>query len=101
MPTEVHIDKAGRIVVPKKLRDDLGLAPGDNLVIDSDGERITLRPVREEPLMKKEQGIWVYQGDIRNIDIVKFIDEQREKRSLELLSGYVDDEPKNPEPEKV
>jgi len=100
VPTEISIDKAGRIVVPKEIRDRMGLLPGDNLTIDSDGDQLTLRPVREEPIMKKEHGIWVYQGSIRNFDIVKHIDDQREQRSLELLRGYVDDEPEQSGPEK-
>jgi AbrB family looped-hinge helix DNA binding protein len=40
----VEIDKAGRIVVPKKLRDDLHLVPGTRLRIERSGDRLTLMP---------------------------------------------------------
>jgi AbrB family looped-hinge helix DNA binding protein len=85
MANTVSIDKAGRIVIPKPLRDKLGLEAGDDLQIESDGDQITLRPTRPEPLMVKKLGIWVYNGEIPDIDIVDFIDEQREKRALEFL----------------
>lgn len=40
----VEIDKAGRIVVPKKLRDALHLVPGTRLSIERSGDRLTLMP---------------------------------------------------------
>jgi AbrB family looped-hinge helix DNA binding protein len=45
MNTTVTLDKAGRAVIPKRLRDALRLAPGDELVLESEGDRVTLRPV--------------------------------------------------------
>src|SRR5215470_8599501 len=56
MNTNVTLDGAGRIVIPKDLRDQLRLAPGDTLSVESDGERVTLRPVRSESAMRKEHG---------------------------------------------
>jgi AbrB family looped-hinge helix DNA binding protein len=44
MSSIVEIDKAGRIVVPKKLRDALHLVPGTQLRIDRAGDQLTLRP---------------------------------------------------------
>jgi AbrB family looped-hinge helix DNA binding protein len=89
MSTEVHIDKAGRIVVPKKIRDGMGLSPGDPILIEADGEQITLRPVHDEPIMKKEHGIWVHQGTLPpGFSIIDFIDEEREKRAREMLGDF-------------
>jgi AbrB family looped-hinge helix DNA binding protein len=52
MKTRVTIDKAGRVVIPKPLREELQLEPGDSLEMESAGEQITLRPVRgTRPLM--------------------------------------------------
>jgi AbrB family looped-hinge helix DNA binding protein len=62
MNTIVTLDKAGRIVIPKTLRDELRLAPGDTLALESDGERMTLRPVRSASALRKEQGIWVFRS---------------------------------------
>lgn len=46
MNTRSIIDKAGRVVIPKPLREELHLEPGDSLEMESAGEQITLRPVR-------------------------------------------------------
>jgi AbrB family looped-hinge helix DNA binding protein len=44
-PTNVRltIDKAGHIVIPKPVREELRLEPGDTLEIEKVGEQITLR----------------------------------------------------------
>jgi AbrB family looped-hinge helix DNA binding protein len=84
VPTKVSIDKAGRLVLPKSVRDKMRLGPGDDLLVENEGDRITLRPVRPEALLKKEHGIWVYQGESSDISIPKLIDEEREKRLREI-----------------
>jgi AbrB family looped-hinge helix DNA binding protein len=60
MTTQLTLDKAGRIVIPKVLRDELKLSPGDSLELEAEGEKITLRPVRGATPLRKERGIWVY-----------------------------------------
>ena len=84
MPIKVSLDKAGRLVLPKSVRDEMQLGPGDDLLIENEGDRITLRPVRPEGLLKKEHGIWVYQGESSDLSIPKLIDEEREKRLREF-----------------
>lgn len=74
------LDKAGRVVLPKPLRDRMRLGPGDSFQIESEGERIILRPIRPAPVLKKEYGVWVYQGEPSNASIVELIDREREKR---------------------
>jgi AbrB family looped-hinge helix DNA binding protein len=54
------LDKAGRIVLPKPLRDELNLSPGDTLEVRSSGEQITLQPVRSTTALQKERGVWVF-----------------------------------------
>jgi len=52
------IDKAGRIVVPKSLRDALNLYGGDEVEIELDGERLTLTPApRELKLRRGPRGV--------------------------------------------
>jgi AbrB family looped-hinge helix DNA binding protein len=60
MNSRLTIDKAGRIVIPKSLREELRLEPGDDLEMESAGEEITLRPVRGMGPLTKEQGVWVF-----------------------------------------
>ncbi len=62
MASKLTVDKAGRIVLPKPLRDELQLAPGDSLEIESAGEEITLRPVRGNSPLRKKRGIWVFRA---------------------------------------
>ena len=57
------IDKAGRVVIPKVLRERLHLRPGDILEVVSDEEQIALRPVRATGRMTKELGMWVFSAD--------------------------------------
>jgi AbrB family looped-hinge helix DNA binding protein len=60
MNTHLIIDKAGRVVIPKPLREELRLEPGDALEVESAGEQITLRPVRGTGPLTKEHGVWVF-----------------------------------------
>jgi AbrB family looped-hinge helix DNA binding protein len=81
----VTLDKAGRVVLPKRLRQQLHLAPGDTLELESEGERVTLRPVRPQALLRKEYGVWVYQGEPADLSIPDLIDRERENRLRETL----------------
>ena len=40
----VPIDKAGRVVLPKHLREELAINPGDMLEVSIRGNEVTLRP---------------------------------------------------------
>jgi AbrB family looped-hinge helix DNA binding protein len=62
MITAVTIDKAGRIVLPKAVRDELQLSPGDSLELESSEEGISLRPARGSVRIYKKQGVWVMHG---------------------------------------
>lgn len=63
MDTTVTIDKAGRIVIPKKVRDRLHIEPGDNLILEAQGERVVLRPVESNVGLQKEHGIWTFRSN--------------------------------------
>jgi AbrB family looped-hinge helix DNA binding protein len=60
MSTRLTIDKAGRVIIPKPLREKLHLEPGDALELESAGDQITLRPVRGTGPLVKEHGVWVF-----------------------------------------
>lgn len=60
MTTRLILDKAGRVAIPKPLREELHLEPGDALEMESAGEQITLRPIRGAGPLRKEQGVWVF-----------------------------------------
>ena len=84
--TKLTLDKAGRLVLPKPLRDQMQLGPGTVLEMEAEGEQITLRPVRPKATLRKKMGIWVYQGGVPCDDsIVELIDREREKRIREFM----------------
>jgi len=60
MNTKVTLDQAGRVVLPKSLRDELNLSPGDTLDVTVQGDEVTLRPRRAATPLQKERGIWVF-----------------------------------------
>ncbi|MCC6389219.1 MAG: AbrB/MazE/SpoVT family DNA-binding domain-containing protein [Bryobacterales bacterium] len=86
MTTKLILDKAGRVVIPKALREELHLAPGDALELNTAGEQITLRPVRASVPIRKEDGVWVYRsGQKMDVSIRKVIEEGRDERRRSIL----------------
>lgn len=81
------LDKAGRIVIPKPVRDELQIGPGDALQLEAEGERITLRPVRGAMPLRKERGIWVYRtgqplsASVTD-DTLRKVREERDRQNL-------------------
>jgi AbrB family looped-hinge helix DNA binding protein len=58
----VRIDNAGRLVLPKQVRERHGLAPGSELELAEVTDEIRLRPVPAEPPLKEVHGFLVYTG---------------------------------------
>ena len=60
MNSKVTLDRAGRVVLPKTLRDEMHLSPGDTLDLTVKGDEVTLRPRRVATPLQKERGVWVF-----------------------------------------
>ena len=60
MNSKVTLDRAGRVVLPKSLRDEMRLSPGDTLDLTVKGDEVTLRPRRGTTPLQKERGVWVF-----------------------------------------
>jgi len=54
------MDKAGRVVIPKPVREELQLEAGDALDLESSGEQVLLRVVRGTGPLTQESGVWVF-----------------------------------------
>ena len=82
METTVTVDKAGRLVLPKKVRDELRLAPGDTLDLLSDGGQITLRRSGSATRLRKNRGVWVFSSGtpIRAAETDRVLDDIRQGR---------------------
>jgi AbrB family looped-hinge helix DNA binding protein len=90
MTARLTLDKAGRVVIPKRLRDELHLSSGDSLEIESHGDECILRPVREEATMFKKDGMWVIKtGKPLTVeDVNAVIESVREERHRQILGDW-------------
>ena len=86
MVTKLTLDKAGRVVIPKSVRRQLRLEAGDRLALESQGEQMTLKPIRPTVGLIKEHGVWVYRSDPgQKLSASELVDQDREKRTRELM----------------
>ena len=77
----LKMDKAGRVILPKPLRDRLGLHEGSDLDIEETPDGVFLKPTELRPSMVKKDGLWVHTGQVpRGLDIVEAIRDEREER---------------------
>ncbi|MBS1707439.1 MAG: AbrB/MazE/SpoVT family DNA-binding domain-containing protein [Armatimonadetes bacterium] len=60
----VSIDRFGRVVVPKPMRDQLGLDAGADLTIEVVGDELRLVPVTDSERIEQKDGVLVYTGEI-------------------------------------
>jgi AbrB family looped-hinge helix DNA binding protein len=42
-----RLDKAGRLLIPAKLRSELNVGPGDPVVLETKGEELHVRPYKQ------------------------------------------------------
>jgi len=81
------MDRAGRVVLPKPVRDRLQLEPGEALEIESFEDHIVLRPIRQHATMRKELGVLVFDtGEPLTASVVReTIQKVRDERSDRAL----------------
>ena len=88
---ELTIDKFGRVVLPKKLREHLGVSKGLTVEAKVTADGILLQPVRPTGLgLTMKDGILMFQGspeDTGRIDWDRLVEDEREERIQSLLNG--------------
>ena len=62
--TTTKLDKFGRVVIPKPIRDGLGLEPGAELEVEEREDGVLLRPADQDVPLEMENGILVYTGEL-------------------------------------
>ncbi len=78
------IDRAGRIVVPKTLRDRLGLIPGTEIEASERGGELVLTPIGPRVIIQEREGrqIFVLESDqgasLTDDDVRQLVDESRQ-----------------------
>ncbi len=86
----VTIDRLGRIVVPKAVREQYHLIPGTELELELDVSGLHLKPAHGEPTLIRKEGVLVHHGtESVDIDITSYINADRERRA----DGLVGEEP--------
>lgn len=83
----VRMDKAGRIILPKRIRDSYKLREGAELELEERPDGLVLRPVDQQQTLRLEDGLLVFTGKTpRGFDWDKALDDVREDR-IKDLSG--------------
>ncbi len=86
--TRLKVDKSGRIVVPKRLRDHLGIRDEAELEITATSGGLFLRLIDEEPALIKVDGLWVHRGSARpDADWERVIEDVRNERIASISKG--------------
>ncbi len=80
------LDKFGRIIIPKKVRKQLGITSETILTIEEDGSRIIIEPIQPEGSIVKKDEVLVFVGKPEGeVDQLLTID--RTQRMDKLQSG--------------
>jgi AbrB family looped-hinge helix DNA binding protein len=85
MSSKVTLDQAGRVVLPKSIRDELRLFTGDVLDVEVTGGGLSLRPRRGATPLQKERGVWVFRTGkaLTGDETAKALHDIRERRHLQ------------------
>lgn len=78
----IQIDKAGRVVLPKNVRETLNLVPGDKLRLSVEGNGIKLEPTDPGGTIVRKGSVLVFCGDfaeqITAAKVEELIERERE-----------------------
>jgi AbrB family looped-hinge helix DNA binding protein len=59
---QISIDNYGRIIIPKIIREHLGLHAGSVLNIEESNRKIVLETTNQQSFLKIEEGVFVFTG---------------------------------------
>ena len=82
---ETTLDKFGRILIPKEIRDDFNLKPGNRFNIEEGEKAIILKPIYGEANLRWKEGVLVFSGEPL-VDLDKAVERHREDRIKSLGS---------------
>ena len=76
---ETKLDKFGRVVLPKDIRDNLDLKPGQVLKIEKSDDEVILKPLRKESPLHVKDGVLIFSGTATG-DIMEAVRLHRKER---------------------
>jgi AbrB family looped-hinge helix DNA binding protein len=79
------LDKFGRVVIPKEIRDNLGLKPGEVLQVEGFEDEVILKPLREESPLQVKEGVLIFSGTATG-NIIEAVRSHREERLKKMAS---------------
>jgi AbrB family looped-hinge helix DNA binding protein len=80
----VQMDPAGRVVLPKKVRERFRLQGGDTLVLEVKGDAIQLRPQQAKARLERVNGVLVLVSEAPLPEGRDLVSESREERIEEI-----------------
>ncbi len=87
MTAHLTIDAAGRILLPKRMREKLNLRKGTKLKAEMIGDKIQIEEEAPEVKVVRKGGVRVIVG-WEGFDAVKAIQEMRDEREEQLLAPF-------------
>lgn len=75
----------GQVVIPKAIRDEIGIKPGDEVTFEPNGSEVRVRRVEDDPerraaAVKALRGLW---ADTPSGGTEELMEERRRERDLE------------------
>lgn len=84
----ITIDKAGRLVLPKPIRERFNLVSGTELKVEVETDGVRLRVLDGGGALRRKQGIVVHHGSsVVHLDVAEFIRGEREARAQQLAGA--------------
>jgi AbrB family looped-hinge helix DNA binding protein len=92
MRLHVHMDSAGRVVLPKKVRERFRLRGGDTLALEMKSDAIELRPQQSGSRLERVNGILVFVSEAPLPEGSDFVAESRDERLDEIGQSAITSE---------
>lgn len=89
MARKVRIDRAGRVVIPKEIREATGIGESTPLEVRRAGREVRLIPIDMVPRRQVLENGWVVfdTGTSHAANVHELIQEEYERRSREFAAG--------------
>jgi AbrB family looped-hinge helix DNA binding protein len=80
-----RVGAKGQVVIPKAIRDEIGIKPGDEVTFEPDGSDVRVRRVEDDrghrvAMVRSLRGVW---ADVPGGGTEELLEERRRERELE------------------